>query len=313
MLLYTLKKLAYLILSLWILITVTFFMMKAIPGDPFTTEHAVPEEIMLNLRRHYHLTDPLPVQYLHYLKGVVTWDLGPSFKYKTRTVNEIIAQGFPVSAMLGAEALLIALVVGLALGVVAAVNHNRWQDYSAMLIAVIGISIPSFLLAAFFQYFFAIKLRWLPVARWGSFSQSILPACSLAAMPCAFIARLTRSSMLEVLVQDYIKTAKSKGLGPYATVFRHALRNAILPVLTYLGPLITNILTGSFIVERIYGVPGLGQWFVTSVMNRDYTVIMGMTVFYGAILLVAVFLVDIGYSLLDPRIKFGDAPHVVRS
>lgn len=290
-------------LSLLIIITATFFLMKAIPGDPFTQEKDMPPEIYESMMAHYGLDKPTYVQYFNYLKSVATWELGPSFKYKTQTVNDIINSGFPVSLALGLQALLLALSLGVLLGAVAAMHHNKWQDYTAMIIAVIGISVPSFLLASFFQYIFAMKLGWLPVARWGTFEHSILPVLSLAALPIAFIARLMRSSMLEVLQQDYIKTAKSKGLTGRVITMRHALRNAILPVVTFLGPLTAGILTGSFVIEKIFGIPGLGMHFVTSISNRDYTVIMGITVFYSIILLLMVLLVDIAYGLIDPRIK----------
>ncbi len=293
--------------ALFLIATATFFLMKAIPGDPFTQEQTMPPEIAQALRDHYHLNDPLLVQYASYLKSIATLDLGPSFKYKSRTVTEIIGLGFPISATLGLEALLIAVGTGTLLGIIAALKQNQWQDYAAMTIAVLGLSIPSFLLASFLQYLFAIKLSLLPVARWGSFSHSILPALALAALPTAFIARLVRAQMVEVLRQDYIRTALAKGLTWPATILRHGLRNALLPVLTYMGPLLANILVGSFVVEKIFGIPGLGQWFVTSISNRDYTVIMGMTLFYSAILLVAVFLVDLAYLALDPRIKYREA------
>lgn len=298
-----LKKLGYLLITLWVIVTATFFLMKAIPGDPLTQEKAIPPEIMASLRAHYGLDDPWYVQYLRYLKSVATFDLGPSFKYKDRTVNEIIREGFPVSALLGLEALLIAVSIGIFLGALAALKHNRWQDYSAMAFAVIGISVPSFILATLLQYVFALKLNLLPVARWGTPLHTILPALSLAALPTAFIARLTRSSLLETLQQDYIKTAVAKGLSRRSVLIRHALRNALLPVVTYMGQLIANVFVGSFIIERIFGIPGLGQWFVTSVTNRDYTVIMGTTVFYSAVLLFSIFLVDIAYGYLDPRIR----------
>jgi oligopeptide transport system permease protein len=291
------------LITLLVIVSATFFLMKAIPGDPFSEEKAVPKEILEALYEHYGLNDPWYVQYGRYIYSILEWDLGPSFKYKSRTVNEIIADGFPVSLMLGAEALLIALAVGLTLGTVAALRHNRWQDHTAMLIAILGISVPSFILASLLQYVFALKLGLLPVARWGSFQQSILPAISLAALPTAFIARLTRSNMLEVLELDYIKTARSKGIPEWRVIVRHGLRNALLPVISYLGQLTVNILVGSFIIEKIFGIPGLGQWFVNSVINRDYTVIMGITVFYSAILLIAIFFVDLLYALLDPRIS----------
>lgn len=277
--------------------------MHAIPGDPFTDEQAIPEEIMKAMYRHYGLDEPYYVQFGKYLKGVLTGDLGPSFKYPGRTVNEIIKNGFPVSFILGLEALFISICLGVLMGSLAALKQNRWQDHFFMIFAVIGVSVPSFIMATFLQFIFSMKLELLPVARWGSFAQSLLPAFSLAALPTAFIARLTRVNMMEVLNQDYIQTAKSKGLSSYQILWRHALRNALLPVTTYLGPLTANILTGSFIVEKIFAIPGLGQWFVTSVSNRDYTLIVGITLFYSALLIIAVFLVDILYCLIDPRIK----------
>ena len=303
MLRYILKRLGYTFVALYVIVTVTFFLMKAVPGDPFTQEKAVPKEILESMYRHYHLDKPWYVQYGHYLISVVRWDLGPSFKYKSRTVNDIIAKGFPISAALGLEALLIALAGGMLLGVFASLNQGRWQDYVSVMIAVVGISVPSFILAACLQYIFAIKLEVLPVARWGTFAQSILPAVSLAAVPMAFIARLTRSNMVEVLQQDYIKTARAKGVSRSRMTVHHALRNAVVPVLTYLGPLTANILSGSFVVEKIFGIPGLGQWFITSITNRDYPVITGVTVFYSIVLLTAIFVVDLVYGVLDPRMR----------
>ncbi len=291
------------IVSLWVIVTLTFFLMKAIPGDPFMEEKALPQEILDALYKHYKLDTPWYEQYKSYLVRIASWDLGPSFKYKARTVNEIIRSGFPVSALLGLEALFISLSLGIFLGSLAAFYQNKWEDWMGMLVAVIGISVPSFILAAFLQYLFAIKLDWLPVARWGSFAQSILPALSLAALPTAFIARLTRSNMVEVLNQDYIKTARSKGLSEIAVLTRHALKNAILPVVAYLSSLLAHILTGSFVIEKIFGIPGLGQWFISSITNRDYTVIMGITVFYSILLIICIFIVDIFYCWIDPRIK----------
>lgn len=300
---YWLKKIGSLLVSLFVVATITFILMHIIPGDPFTDEKAIPEEIMQALNHHYGLDQPLYVQYGKYLKGIVTGDLGPSFKYEGRTVNDIIRSGFPVSLILGCEALLLALSMGILLGSFAALKKGRWQDHVLMIIGVLGISVPSFILATFLQYLFAMKLDLLPVARWGSFAQSILPACGLAALPTAFIARLTRSHMIEVLEQDYILTARAKGLTPYQILWRHALRNSLLPVMTYLGPLTATILTGSFIIEKIFGIPGLGQWFVLSVSNRDYTVIMGTTLFYSAFLILSIFFVDLLYTWIDPRIR----------
>jgi oligopeptide transport system permease protein len=290
-------------MSLFVVVTLTFFLTHVIPGDPFTDEEAIPEEILKALYHHYGLDKPLYVQFGTYLGNLLQGDLGPSFKYQGRMVNEIIGEGFPISLTLGMEALLIAISGGIVLGSFAAFKRGRWHDQSAMLMAVLGISVPSFILATILQYLFAMQLDWFPVARWGSFAQSVLPALALSALPMAMIARLTRASMVEVLEQDYILTAKSKGLSSVQIIFKHALRNALLPVVTYLGPLTANVLTGSFVVEKIFGIPGLGQWFVMSVANRDYTLIMSLTIFYSAVLMVCVFIVDCVYSLLDPRIK----------
>lgn len=303
MIYYLIRKGAILLTSLFVVITLTFFLMHAIPGDPFIQDKAIPEEILKALHKHYGLDQPLIVQYAKYLKGLLVWDLGPSFKYQGRMVTEIISEGFPISFQLGMQALILAVIGGVFLGSIAAINHLRLLDHLTIVIAVIGISVPSFILATYLQYLLAMKLDLLPIARWGTFSQSILPSISLAALPLAFIARLTRSNMIEVLQQDYIQTAKSKGLNQLQVLFKHVMRNALLPVVTYLGPLTAAVLTGSFAIEKIFGIPGLGQWFVLSITNRDYTVIMGTTIFYSIILLLAIFIVDILYSLIDPRIR----------
>ncbi|WP_289136166.1 ABC transporter permease [uncultured Brevibacillus sp.] len=301
------KRIIFMLISLFLIVTATFFIMKAVPGGPFTSEKNVPDEIKAALEAKYKLNLPIHEQYFNYLKGVATWDLGPSFTEKSSTVNEMINRGFPVSAHLGAQALLLAISGGIILGVIAALKHNKWQDFSAMILAVLGLSVPSFILASFYQYVFAINWGLLPIAKWEGFSYTILPSLALAASPMAFIARLTRSNMIEVLGQDYIKTAKAKGLHSFAITVRHAIRNALLPVITYLGPLIAGILTGAFVIERIFGVPGLGREFVLSITNRDYTVIMGTTVFYSIILVVMILIVDIAYTLVDPRIKLSDS------
>ncbi len=300
---FLLKKCSSLFFSLFLVATLTFFLMHAIPGDPFTQDKAIPEEIMQALKHHYGLDQPLFVQYLHYLKGIVTFDLGPSFKYEGRTVADIITQGFPISLTLGLESLAIAVFLGVTLGTLASFNHLKWQDQMVMFFAVLGVSLPSFIIATFLQYLFSMKLEIFPVARWGTFSQSVLPALSLAMLPAAFIARLTRSNMVEVLQQDYIQTARAKGLNTFQIAIKHVLRNALLPVVSFLGPLTAAILTGSFVIEKIFGIPGLGGWFVQSVVNRDYTVIMGTTLFYSACLMFCVLLVDILYCFIDPRIK----------
>lgn len=299
---FLIKKALILIASLFVITVATFFLMHTIPGDPFLQDKAIPEEILESMKRHYGLDQPLPVQFWNYLKGVLHGNLGPSFKYEGRSVNDIIASGFPISCYLGLEALVISVVGGIFLGSLSALKFHSFTDYLCMIFAVIGISVPSFILATFLQYLLAMKLSLLPVARWGSFSHTIMPAIALSALPLAFIARLTRSNMIEVLQQDYIQTAKSKGLNSYQVLIKHVLRNGILPVVTYIGPLTASIMTGSFAIEKIFGIPGLGQWFVLSITNRDYTVIMGLTLFYSALLLFSVFVIDLLYCFIDPRI-----------
>ena len=300
---YFVNKIFFLILSLFLVASLTFFLMHLAPGDPFLQEQAVPKEVMKSMYAHYGLDKPLYIQYIKYLKGLFTWDLGPSFKFEGRSVNSIIYEGFSVSALLGLGAIIIAIPLGIVIGVTAALKRSFWPDRLCMLVAVIGISVPSFIKATLLQYFFSMKLDFFPVARWESFSHSILPAFALAALPTAFIARLTRSGMIEVFEQDYILTARARGLSTTQIILKHGLKNGLLPVMSYLGPLLSGVLTGSFIVEKIFGIPGLGGWLVNSVNNRDYTVIAGVTVFYSAILMVSVFIVDLCYTFLDPRIK----------
>ena len=303
MLRFILRRLSSSILAIFFVVTITFFLMHAIPGGPFASEKEVLPEIQKNLEARYHLNDPLWKQYVDYLGNLIVWDLGPSFKYEYDTVNDIINRGFPVSATLGAVAVAFALIVGILAGIVAALYHNRWIDYLAMLMATIGFAVPSFIMAGFLMYVFALKLGWFPAALWGTPSQIVLPALALAGMPTAVIARFMRSNMLEVMQQDYIRTARAKGLSQRVVVYRHALRNAIMPIITYLGPLVAGIFTGSFVVEHIFAIPGLGQYFVTSISNRDYTVILGATVFYSIFLVAMNLFVDLAYAWIDPRIK----------
>lgn len=303
MAMYLLRRIGFIFISLFFIVTITFFLMKAAPGGPFTTEEDLPPEVKEQLYETYGLNDPLYKQYITYLGNVIKWDFGPSFKYVGQEVNDIIKRSFPYSLILGLEAIFIALAFGVLLGVIAALKHNKLGDYTAMIFAVLGISVPSFVLATLLQYVFAMQLQALPVARFDSFAHTILPAIALATTPLAFIARLMRSSMLEVLSSDYIKTAKSKGLNDRVVIYRHALRNALLPVVTYMGPLTVSVLTGSFVIEKIFAIPGLGNEFVDSVTNRDYTTIMGTTVFFSVILLVVILIVDLIYGFIDPRIN----------
>ena len=301
---YILRRILSMILVLFIVATLTFFLAKAIPGGPFTKEKAVPDVVLQRLNEKYHFNDPLWKQYLSYMGDLIKGDLGPSFRYDALTVNDIIAKGFPVSAMLGFFAVLLSVVLGIPAGIIAAYRQNRWQDNTVMLFSIIGISVPNFILATIFMYFLGLKFKILPIAGWGSFSHMILPAVTLAAYPTAYTARLTRSSMLDVLNQDYIKTARSKGLSEFKILTVHALKNALLPVVTYMGPMIAAVFTGSFVVERLFFIPGLGKYYVTAIYDRDYTVILGTTMFYAAFLVAANLVVDILYAFLDPRITF---------
>ncbi|MCH9613650.1 MAG: Oligopeptide transport system permease protein OppB [Chlamydiia bacterium] len=303
------KKFLNLLLSLSIIITLTFFLMHLAPGDPFAQEQPVPEEILRSLHAHYGLDKPIMVQFWNYLKGIMCFDLGPSLKYEGRHVVDIIRGGMPFSFILGLQALLLSVSFGVLIGAICALNRRKPLDRMMMLLAVFWISMPNFILATLFQFIFSMKLGWLPVARMTSFAHTVLPTLALAAMPTAFIARLTRTRMIEVLSSDYIVTARSKGVRPIKILLRHVLKNSLLPIVAYLGPLSCQILTGSFVVERIFGIPGLGGWFVNSVNNRDYTVIMGLTIFLSALLLLTSFVIDLIYPLLDPRIKLKEKRH----
>jgi peptide/nickel transport system permease protein len=301
---YIIKRLFTMIVTIWLIATLTFIIMKSIPGDPFASDaNVLPEEVLQNIRAKYNLDKPLPVQYALYMKNLLTFDLGPSIQSETRDVNTLIAEGFPVSALLGLQSLAIALVFGLLLGIIAALNHNKILDYIAMFFAIIGISVPSFILAPLLIKYFAVEWKLLPVASWGTWAHSILPSIALATTPMAVIARFMRSSMLEVMQQNYIKTAEAKGLSPVAIVVKHGIRNAILPVITFIGPLFAVLITGTFVIEKIFAIPGLGKYFVDSIFNRDYPVILGITVFFSTILIITLFFVDISYRLIDPRIK----------
>ena len=278
-------------------------MMRAIPGGPFTDEKAIPSFVLEKMMSRYHLNDPLYIQYGRYLLNVLRLDLGPSYRYEGLSVNELIASSFPVSALVGGIALVLALVVGIPAGIISALKRGKFADRFAMVLATLGVTVPNFVIAAAMVYVFAWRLGWVTVGFWEGLSTAILPAVTLAGYPAAFISRLVRSSMLEVLQQDYIRTAYSKGLGERAVVYIHALKNAIIPVVTYIAPLTAGILTGSFVVEQVFGVPGLGTFFVTSITNRDYTTIMGVTIFYSALLVSFNLIADVCLVMIDPRIK----------
>jgi len=303
MLRYILKRTLIMIITLWIIVTLTFILMVSIPGSPFNSEQASNETVQANLEAHYNLDQPYYIQYLLYIKSIATFDFGPSIKKPNQSVNDLLGRGFPISAELGIIAVVAAVISGVILGVFAALRHNGIIDYMAMGFAVLGISIPNFILATLLIQQLAVNFSIFPVATWASPAHMVLPTLALATGPMAIIARLTRSTMLEVLTQDYIKMAKAKGLTPWKIIVKHALRNALMPVVTIMGTLLAGILTGTFVIEEIFAIPGMGKYFVESINQRDYPVIMGTTVFYSAFLIIMLFLVDIAYGILDPRIK----------
>lgn len=297
---YLLKKTATFLFSIYLIITATFFFMKLLPGDPFSHIENLPIEILRSLKAYYGLDKPLYIQYFTYLKGFVTFDFGPSFIYQNKKVSEIIAQGFPVTAFLGLQSLFFSLCFGLLIGAFSAYRKDKKTSF---VLGSIFLSIPGFVLASLLQYIFAIKLHLLPVARFESYAHTILPTITLSVLPTIFISRLFKDSLSRTLDEDYIKFAYMKGFSKRQVFFRHGLKNSFLPVLAYLGPLTTYLLTGSFVTEKIFAIPGLGMWMISSILSRDYSFIMGLTVFYSTIVLLVNFLVDIGYHLLDPRIN----------
>lgn len=302
---YIIHRLVSMALTLFFIITITFFLMHAIPGGPFTREKPLPEAIIKALNEKYHLDDPVWKQYLDYWKDILRGDLGPSFQLTNRTVNELIGLGFPITARLGIVAIVFTVLVGVPLGILSALRQGKWQDYTTMFIATLGVTIPSFVLATVLIYFFGVVLKIFPTTS-GRLTRPIeyvLPVIALSGYSLSFIARLVRSSMLDVIKQDYIRTARAKGLSEFKVIYKHALKNAIIPVITYLGPLAAGLLTGSFVIEKLFSIPGMGGYFVNSVGNRDYTMIMGSTIFYSVILVVMNFIVDIIYVMVDPRIK----------
>ena len=300
---YIVKRFFMMIATILIIATLTFFLMHSIPGSPFDEERTTNPTIQANLEKFYKLDQPVAVQYVYYLKSIVTFDFGPSIKKPNETVNSLLARGFPISFELGMITILVAVISGIILGTFAALRHNGFIDYMAMTFAVVGISVPNFVLATLLIQQVAVTWQLLPPATWSSPLHMILPTLALATGPTAIIARLTRASMLEVLTQDYMKMARAKGLTPFRIVVRHALRNALMPVVTIMGTMLAGILTGTFVIEKIFAIPGMGKYFVESINNRDYPVIMGSTVFYSAFLVFMLFLVDIVYGFLDPRIK----------
>jgi oligopeptide transport system permease protein len=306
---FIIRRLLSLIPTMFVIITLSFFLIRVAPGGPFSSEKKLPENILQNILQKYHMDEPLPQQYLRYLGDVVLrFDLGPSFRYKDQTVNELIAETMPRSITLGVIALVLSLLLGASAGILSALRQNRWQDYGSMSLAVIGISVPLFVIGPLIQLLFAMKLHWLPTTGWinsrAGLLTVIMPAMTLAFPYFAYIARLTRGSVLEVLRSDYIRTARAKGLKESVVIGKHVLKGAMLPVVSYLGPAFAGIITGSVVVETVFAIPGVGRIFVQSALNRDYTLIMGDIIVYSLILVIANFLVDIAYGFLDPRIAY---------
>jgi len=301
------SRLIGLVPTLLMLITIAFFMIRVAPGGPFDSEKALPPEIRANLDAKYHLDEPLLQQYFRYLGQIITLDFGPSFQYKDWTVNELIARGFPVSLTIGGLAMLLAFVVGSLVGIWAALKQNSAIDYSVMGVAMMGISIPNFVVAPLLILLLAVYAGWLPAGGWEwSWRYMLLPVLTLALPVIAYIARLMRGSMIEVLHSNYIRTARAKGLPQRLVIGRHALKPALLPVISFMGPATAGLITGSVVIERIYSVPGLGSYFVQGALNRDYTLVMGVVIFYGVIIVLLNFVVDLLYAWLNPRIRFDE-------
>lgn len=305
---YIIKRIIAGLITMFVLTTVTFFLMHAIPGGPFSPaeERKVPKAVMEKVQEKYGLNDPVHIQYVNYLKNLAQGDFGISFKQTSVTVNELIEQGFPVSAKVGLIAIIVALLVGIPLGITSAIKRGKWADWLSMIIATVGISIPNFVLSVLMLFLFAVVLKVLPTFGLTSWQHYILPVTCLAFSPIAYIARLMRSSMLEVMRYDYIRTARAKGVHELKVISKHALKNAIIPIVTYLGPLVAVLLTGSFVIERIFSIPGIGRDFVSSISDRDYSVILGMTVFFGAFIVICNIIVDILYAVIDRRIKIDE-------
>ncbi len=302
---YILKRIGAGMLSVFVLITITFFLLHIIPGGPFSPaeNRNVPPKILEKVSEQYGLNDPIPEQYIRYLKNLAQGDLGTSFKKQDTTVNELIAQGFPVSAKVGLWGVLISLAVGVPLGVIAAVKRGKWPDGAAMVFATIGVSVPSFVICVLMMYFFCEKWKIFPSYGLTSWKHYVLPVFCMAFSQIAYITRLMRSSMLETMRQDYIRTERAKGVPEFTVISRYAMKNSLLPIITYVGPMVAALLTGTFIIEKLFSVPGLGRYFVSAINDRDYSVTLGLTLFVGTLIIIVNIIVDIMYAVIDPRVK----------
>jgi oligopeptide transport system permease protein len=300
---YTIKRIVYMIITLLIIATATFFLMKLLPGTPLTNQEKLSPQQQQIILDKYGLNDPLPVQYINYMTNLVQGDLGLSFQYDNRPVSQMIADRIGPSALLGFQAMVLGTIIGLIIGIIAAIRQNTWVDYGSTFLAVLGISIPSFVFAALLQYYVGVKWEILPVALWGEYKHTILPTLALTVGVVATIARYMRTEMIEILNTDYILLAKAKGTTNTNVIVKHGVRNAMIPIITILGPMTVGIMTGTMVIEQIFAVPGLGEQFVRSINTNDYTVIMGVTLFYSVLLVAVIFLVDILYGIIDPRIR----------
>lgn len=302
---YVLKRLGYMIITIFIVMTITFFLMQLLPGTPFNNAEKLTDEQLELMESKYDLDEPLSIQYLNYMGNLLQGDLGLSFQHEGRTVWQVLSDRIGPSFLIGGEAVLVGMIVGLLLGMIAALRHNTFFDYGSVFLAVLGMSIPSFVFAAVMQYFIGVKWELLPAALWKGPTYTIMPAIALAVMVVATVARFIRSEMLEVLGQDYVTTARAKGISERSVNIKHVLRNALIPAVTVMGPLVVNVITGTLVIERIFAVPGLGEQFTKSILVDDYSVIMGITLFYSSLFIFVIFVVDILYGILDPRIVVG--------
>ncbi|OGP28681.1 MAG: peptide ABC transporter permease [Deltaproteobacteria bacterium GWA2_57_13] len=300
---FLLKRLLHALVVLWVVATLTFVLLRITPGGPFDRERRLPPEVLANIAAKYHLDEPLWGQYARYLKGIARGDLGPSYKYLDRSVRDIVADTLPVSATLGLLALGLALALSFPAGLTAAYYQSSWTDRLCLFVATLGISLPSFILGALLIWIFSLQLGWLQAGRWGEMGSAVLPSFTLGAAPAAYLTYLLRSSLLDTLGEDFIRTARAKGLRESRVLFKHALSHSLIPVLTVFGPLTAALLTGSFVVEYVFAIPGMGRFFITAVTDRDYPLIMGVTLVYTALLVSANLVVDLLYSFFDPRIR----------
>ncbi|WP_048600597.1 ABC transporter permease [Rubeoparvulum massiliense] len=297
------KRFLYMLLTLWVIITLTFFLMHLLPGDPFSDIEKLTPEIRQQLLSNYGLDKPLIFQYFVYLKELGTGNLGTSMKSTGQTVNDILSGALPISAQIGAQAAAVGIIFGLLLGIIASLKQNTFADYFTIIFAVIFMAVPSFVIATLLQYFVGLKLGWFPVARWDREYASVLPTLAIAFGQIAFFARMMRASMLDVIGADYMMTAKAKGIKPIAVVWRHTIRNAILPVITFIPTTVLGLITGSLVIEQIFAIPGMGKWLVESIYRNDYSITMGLTLVLAAFYIVSLFLVDVLYGFVDPRIR----------